>query len=79
MSNRQVKLSEVQLSQLEKRLEQIQAQVKDLIRENHKIKMDLKFFELMLLEEYHLLIRLIGKEQNKLYIQSVRDQQKLDK
>lgn len=79
MSNRQVKPSELQLSQLEKRLEQIQAQVKDLLRENHKMKMDLKFFELMLLEEYHLLIQLLGKEQNKLYIQSVRDQQKPDK
>ncbi len=79
MSNRQVKPSDLQLSQLEKRLEQIQAQVRDLLRENHKMKMDLKFFELMLLEEYQLLIQLIGKEQNKLYIQSVCDKQKLDK
>ncbi|MBA4601481.1 hypothetical protein [Thermoactinomyces mirandus] len=74
MSNRQVKPSASQLSRLEKRLEQIEAQVKDLLRENHKMKMDLKFFELMLLEEYHLLIQLLGREQNKLYIQSVRNQ-----
>lgn len=76
MSNRQAESSDLELTRLEKRLEQIQAQVNDLIRDNQKMKMDLKFFELMLLEEYHLLIQLIGKEQNKLYIQSVHNQQK---
>lgn len=75
MSSRSI---DQQLSSLENRLEQIQAQVKDLLRENHKMKTDLKFFELMLLEEYHLLIQLLNREQNKVYIQSARGQTKRD-
>ena len=78
MSSRSNESVDQQLSSLENRLEQIQAQVKDLLRENHKMKTDLKFFELMLLEEYHLLIQLLNREQNKVYIQSARGQTKRD-
>jgi cell division septum initiation protein DivIVA len=76
LSSRSKESLDQQLSDLENRLEQIQAQVKDLLRENHKLKTDLKFFELMLLEEYHLLIQLLNRDQNKIYIQSAHGQTK---
>jgi regulator of replication initiation timing len=79
LSSRSKESLDQQLSSLENRLEQIQAQVKDLLRENHKLKTDLKFFELMLLEEYHLLIQLLNRDQNKIYIQSAHGQTKRDK
>jgi hypothetical protein len=62
---------DTRLSRLEERIEQMQKHLEQLIIENQKMKQDFKFFELMLLEEYQLLIHLLGKDQNRLFIQSV--------
>lgn len=48
---------------LEGKIEEVQQKLKRLTDENKKIKQDLKFFEMMLLEEYHLLLQLLGKDQ----------------
>lgn len=49
--------------QLEKLTEVQQAELE-------KVKKDLKFYELMLLEQYHLLLRLLGEDQQKVKIHS---------
>lgn len=53
---------------LEEKIEEVQQKLKRLADENKKIKQDLKFFELMLLEEYHLLLQLLGKDQGKYWL-----------
>ncbi|SEM69487.1 DUF5320 domain-containing protein [Lihuaxuella thermophila] len=64
---------EERLACLEEKLELMQQQLKQLVIENKKLRRDMKFFELMLLEEYHLLIQLLGRDQGDLSIHSIRD------
>jgi len=49
------------IDKLEKLVESQQKQYETLLKENQKLKGDMKFFEMMLLEEYHLLLELLGK------------------
>lgn len=64
---------EERLACLEKKLELMQQQLNQLIIANKKLSRDMKFFELMLLEEYHLLIQLLGRDQGDLSIHSISD------
>lgn len=48
---------------LEGKIEEVQRKLQRLSDENKKMKQDLKFFEMLLLEEYHLLLQLLGKDQ----------------
>jgi hypothetical protein len=64
-------LSHVRISQLEEQVEQMGQQMKRLAQENRKLKQDLRFFEVMLIEQYHMLLHLLGKDQSKCLIQSV--------
>ncbi|MDN4595361.1 hypothetical protein [Polycladomyces subterraneus] len=49
------------IDQLEKVIESQQKQYETLLKENRKLKGDMKFFETLLLEEYKLLLELLGK------------------
>lgn len=71
LPDRQTECLDSRLSRLEEQMEKVQSQLEQLIRENQKIKQDFKFFELMLLEEYQLLVHLLKKDQNHLFIQSI--------
>jgi hypothetical protein len=62
---------QARLIQLEKQVERMEEQIQLLVKRNQGLQEDMKFFELMLLEEYHLLIQLLGKEQHQLRIHSV--------
>ncbi|MFC7441233.1 hypothetical protein [Laceyella putida] len=63
--------SDIRISQLEEQVEQMGHQMKRLLQENRKLKQDLRFFEVMLIEQYHMLLHMLGKDQNKCLIQSV--------
>jgi chromosome segregation ATPase len=67
----EVKALQARLTQLEKQVELMEEQVQSLVKRNQSLQENMKFFELMLLEEYHLLIQLLGKEQHQLRIHSV--------
>jgi hypothetical protein len=67
----EVKALQARLTQLEKQVELMEEQVQLLVKRNQSLQENMKFFELMLLEEYHLLIQLLGKEQHQLRIHSV--------
>jgi TolA-binding protein len=58
------------LEELEKKLSTVQGLMARLVEENRKIREDLKFYEVMLLEEYHMLIQLLEREKWPLKIQS---------
>jgi hypothetical protein len=49
------------IDKLEKMIESQQKQYETLLKENRKLKGDMKFFEMLLLEEYQLLLKLLGK------------------
>lgn len=55
---------ETRIAQLEKQLEGIQNNLQQLTKSTEKTNKEMKFFETMLLEEYHLLLQLLGKDQN---------------
>jgi predicted nuclease with TOPRIM domain len=59
------------LTQIEKQVEHIQEQMQQLAKRNQNLQEDMKFFELMLIEEYHLLIQLLGNESHQLRVHSV--------
>jgi hypothetical protein len=63
--------SDIRISQLEEQVEQMGHQMKRLLQENRKLKQDLRFFEVMLIEQYHMLLHMLGKDQTKCLIQSV--------
>jgi septal ring factor EnvC (AmiA/AmiB activator) len=50
------------LRQLEEKLDWCEEQLKLCHQENKKLKKDMRFFETMLLEEYHLLLQLLEKD-----------------
>ncbi|MFD1427344.1 hypothetical protein JOD24_002329 [Kroppenstedtia sanguinis] len=52
------------IKQLEQKLDTNQTQLGELIKENRRMREEMKFFEVMLLEEYQLLISLLEKKQN---------------
>ncbi|GGA55168.1 hypothetical protein GCM10007416_30480 [Kroppenstedtia guangzhouensis] len=52
------------IRQLEQKLDTNQTQMRELIKENRRMREEMKFFEIMLLEEYQLLISLLEKKQN---------------
>lgn len=54
----------VRISQLEKVITQQQAQLE-------KIKKDLQFYEWVLLEEYHLLLKILGEDKEKVRIHHI--------
>lgn len=56
---------------LEEKLESNQEQMKDLIKENRRMREEMRFFEMMLLEEYHLLISLLDQKQSKARLQGL--------
>ncbi|BCU82697.1 hypothetical protein JIR001_24800 [Polycladomyces abyssicola] len=58
---REQKQLKERIDKLEKVIESQQKQYETLLKENHKLKGDMKFFEIMLLEEYQLLLELLGK------------------
>lgn len=49
--------------EIENKLVQFEQMIKDQQTQIEKMKKDLQFYELMLLEEYHLLLRLLGEDQ----------------
>lgn len=55
---------EDRMEHLEKQLEMIQSHLHRLTKSNENTQKDMKFFETMLLEEYHLLLQLLGKDQD---------------
>lgn len=55
---------ETRIVQLEKQLDAIQSNLQQLTKSNENTQKDMRFFETMLLEEYHLLLQLLGKDQN---------------
>jgi chromosome segregation ATPase len=69
--NMEVKALQARLTQLEKQVGLMEEQIQLLVKRNQSLQEDMKFFELMLLEEYHLLVQLLGKEQHQLRIHSV--------
>ncbi|RAL25632.1 hypothetical protein [Thermoflavimicrobium daqui] len=66
-TNQESRLSD-QIERLEQKLNRYQAQIEKIAQENQKLKKNMRFFEMMLIEEYHLLIRLLGKEKENLRI-----------
>lgn len=50
---------------LQEQINQLEEQVKIQQLEITQLKKDMKFYEMMLLEEYHLLLRLLGEDQPK--------------
>lgn len=67
-TNSQSEQLQERVDRLEKQIEKVQQQLDQLVKENQTLKRDMRFFEFMLLEEYHLLIQLLGKDQNNLRI-----------
>lgn len=56
---------------LEEKLKDNQEQMKDLIEQNRRMREEMRFFEIMLLEEYQLLISLLEQKQSKAKLQSL--------
>lgn len=52
------------IKQLEQKLDTNQTQLRELIKENRRMREEMRFFEIMLLEEYQLLISLLEKKQS---------------
>jgi RsfA family transcription factor len=50
------------IDQLEDLLRSRQKQVEQLVKENKKLKEEMKFFELMLVEQYRILVNLLNKK-----------------
>lgn len=55
-------LKDKKWSDIEKKLVQLMQMMRKQQKEIDKIKKDMRFYELMLLEEYHLLLKLLGEE-----------------
>lgn len=58
---REQKQLKERIEKLEKLIESQQKLHEILLKENRKLKGDMKFFEMLLLEEYQLLLELLGK------------------
>lgn len=54
------------LKQLEERLAWCEQRLAACQQENEKLKKDMRFFEAMLLEEYHLLLELLEKNKTEI-------------
>ncbi len=57
--------------QIENKLVQLEQIIEDQQAQIDKMKKDLQFYELMLLEEYHLLLRILGEDQKMIRIHQV--------
>jgi len=71
-SNDNTKDKENRIAEIEKRLEEFKGKLKILDENNTLLKKDLKFFELLLLEEYNLLLKLLGKDESSLFIHGLK-------
>jgi len=71
-SNDNTKDKENRIAEIEKRLEELEGKLKILAENNTLLKKDLKFFELLLLEEYNLLLKLLGKDESSLFIHGLK-------
>lgn len=60
------------LVQLEAELILVREKMDSVVKENKKMKEDLRFFELMLMEEYHMLLQLLGQDHYPLRIHSIQ-------
>jgi predicted nucleic acid-binding Zn-ribbon protein len=58
---REQKQLKERIDKLETLIESQQKQYETLLKENQKLKGDMKFFEMLLLEEYQLLLKILGK------------------
>jgi hypothetical protein len=58
------------ISRIEQQLEQAERRIRQLMDENRQIKRNQRYFELVLLEEVRLLMRLLEKDQPRLTIHS---------
>ncbi|SFX44295.1 hypothetical protein SAMN04487866_10814 [Thermoactinomyces sp. DSM 45891] len=56
------------MEQLEKRVGLVQSEIARLNHSHEKMKQDLRFLELMLLEEYHMLLQIMDRKQGTLRI-----------
>lgn len=56
------------MEQIEQRVGLVQSEIKRLTESQEKMKQDLRFFELMLLEEYHMLLQIMDRQQGTLRI-----------
>lgn len=56
------------MEQIEQRVGLVQSEIKRLTKSQEKMKQDLRFFELMLLEEYHMLLQIMDRQQGTLRI-----------
>lgn len=56
------------MEQIEQRVGLVQSEIKRLTKSQEKMKEDLRFFELMLLEEYHMLLQIMDRQQGTLRI-----------
>lgn len=63
-------LMKVRVHRLESQVESLRKQVQSLTAENQKLRKDSRFFELMLLEQYQILIQLMGRNPSRLRIHS---------
>lgn len=60
----------VRLHRLESQVENLRKQVQSLNAENQKLRKECRFFELMLLEQYQILIQLMGRNRSRLRLHS---------
>jgi hypothetical protein len=58
------------ISRIEQQLEQAERRIRQLMDENRQIKRNQRYFELVLIEEVRLLMRLLEKDQPRLTIHS---------
>ena len=56
---------------IEKRIDQLEQTLQNQRAQLEKMKKDMKFYELMLLEEYHLLLKLLGEDPQNIRIHRI--------
>ncbi|TCS95081.1 hypothetical protein EDD58_103507 [Hazenella coriacea] len=64
-------LLKVRVQRLESQVASLSKQIQSLTVENQKLRKDSRFFELMLLEQYQILIQLMGRNPSRLRVHSV--------
>jgi cell division protein FtsB len=60
-----------EIAALYARIAQLEQAVEQQRAEMEKLKKDVYYFEMMLLEEYHMLLRLLGAERQKVRLHSL--------
>jgi chromosome segregation ATPase len=61
-SHKETEELKIRLKQLEEKLNQYRQKTEQISEENKRLKRDIRFFEMVLLEEYQLLLQLLNQE-----------------